>query len=311
MLAKKLQVKKGYKVNIINAPYNYKLKFENLPDGTKITKRLSSDLDLLLFFVKNSDDLEKNIINLKTSLKDNTIFWIAYPKKSSGIKSDLSRDTLVQEMIRHNYEGVSLVSIDNTWSAMRLKRMGTVKSRQQKDTKRKVGNKAVIEKTGKSWIEWLRILDKARAKEMSHKEIAIYLKKNHNIGAWWAQMVTVTYEKERGLRDDHEKLGGFEISKSKTINVSLDNLFAYVTNKKLREKWLDKIPIKIRKETKNRSMRITWLEDNTNLELNFYEKSDKKSQIVAQHNKLKTKKGAEEKKKYWDIKLGQLKALLE
>ena len=60
---------------------------------------------------------------------------------------------------------------------------------------------AVKAKTGKTWAEWIAALDKAGAKAMSHKEITKLLSSRHKLADWWSQMVTVGYERAKGLRE--------------------------------------------------------------------------------------------------------------
>ena len=90
-----------------------------------------------------------------------------------------------------------------------------------------VSNAAVLEKTGKSWSEWLTILDAAQATAMPHKEIAAYLHEEHQLPFWWAQMVTVSYERIRGLRDIGQRRGGkYDANKSKTFAAPISQLYA-------------------------------------------------------------------------------------
>src|SRR4030065_2984276 len=69
----------------------------------------------------------------------------------------------------------------------------------------KIGDEAVQAKTGKNWQGWFAVLDKAHAKKMNHTEIATYLYEKQKLDSWWAQMVAVTYEQTRGLRQKHER----------------------------------------------------------------------------------------------------------
>ncbi|MDP2935088.1 MAG: DUF4287 domain-containing protein [Dehalococcoidia bacterium] len=87
-----------------------------------------------------------------------------------------------------------------------------------------IGDTAVKASTGKTWAEWFAILDGAGATRMSHKEIVTYLGEHHQVPEWWQQMVTVTYEQSRGLREKHETPGGFQVSVTKTIAVPVDKL---------------------------------------------------------------------------------------
>ncbi|MBZ5536330.1 MAG: hypothetical protein LAO31_10280 [Acidobacteriia bacterium] len=84
----------------------------------------------------------------------------------------------------------------------------------------RMSDEAVQGKAGRTWKEWFSILDAAGARKMNHKEIVAYLSSKHKVGSWWRQMVTVGYEQARGMRELHQKPGGYEISVSKTIPVS-------------------------------------------------------------------------------------------
>ncbi|QQS37545.1 MAG: DUF4287 domain-containing protein [Ignavibacteriales bacterium] len=172
-----------------------------------------------------------------------------------------------------------------------------------------ISGEAVKSKTGKDWNEWIKVLDKAGAKKMNHKEIVAVLKENYGIGSWWQQMITVGYEQARGLRKVHETEKGFQISGSKTVDLPVSKLFSLWTNDELRTKWLGKQKIEIRKATKNKSIRISWLKDATNLEVNFYSKGKDKSQVMLEHNKIKNETLAAKQKKFWKEKLEQLKLL--
>lgn len=180
-----------------------------------------------------------------------------------------------------------------------------------KTTTPRMSDEAVQAKTGKKWDQWFAILDKAGAKEMSHKDIVKFLNSKHDVGPWWQQMVTVTYEQARGLRDAHEKPGGYQISVSRTVNVPLANLYKAVANEKSRSRWLSENGLEVRKATPNKSMRVTWKDGKTSLELNFYPKGDGKSQVVVQHSKLPDAKTAAKMKTFWGQALDRLREVLE
>src|SRR4051794_6251451 len=77
--------------------------------------------------------------------------------------------------------------------------------------KPRMSDEAVESKTGKTWSRWFKHLDAAGAKKMTHREIVAHLRDKHDVRSWWQQMVAVTYEQARGLREVGEKPGGFEI----------------------------------------------------------------------------------------------------
>ncbi len=78
-----------------------------------------------------------------------------------------------------------------------------------------IGDEAVIAATGQRWEAWFDQLDQAGARELDHKGIVALLGNFEGVSPWWQQMVTVTYEQARGLRQKHEMADGYEISRSK------------------------------------------------------------------------------------------------
>lgn len=185
--------------------------------------------------------------------------------------------------------------------------MGT--ATKQSKTTSKIGSEALKEKTGKTWAEWFSLLDKAGAKERTHQEIVALLKE-HGVGQWWGQMVTVGFEQERGLRAPHQKSSGFEISVSKTVNIALGMAFLLFEDPKMRKRWMQDPVFEVRKSTANKSLRITW-PDETSVVVDFYPKGSNKTQIVVQHQKIPSARAAEKQKGYWAEQLNQLKATME
>ena len=165
---------------------------------------------------------------------------------------------------------------------------------------------AVEKRTGKTWPEWFVLLDRAGAKKMTHQQIVAFLVKNHGLGPWWQQMVTVAYEQTRGMRELHQTAKGYQISVSKTLNAPLSEVFDAWHNEKIRRQWLDHPAFEVRKSNKDKSLRISWVDGASNVEVNFYAKGSERCQIVVQHNKLKDAKDAERKKGYWAKQLKKL-----
>lgn len=165
-------------------------------------------------------------------------------------------------------------------------------------------DEAVRAKTGRNWQQWFSILDKAGAKEMNHKEIAEYLYERRGVPGWWSQMVTVTYEQERGLRERHQRPDGYSVSASKTYDVPISVLYKQWSDEKLRLKWL-KDKLTVRKATANKSMRIAWPDD-TSVDVYFYSKGSTRSQVAVQHSKLQDSAQVERMRSKWKAALGRL-----
>jgi len=165
-------------------------------------------------------------------------------------------------------------------------------------------------RTGRTWEEWVRLLDARGARSMIHRDIAEYLCEEHGIPGWWAQTVTVGYERIRGLRDTGQRrTGEYEVSKSKTLPVPLPELYRAFSVGRTRERWLPGVKCTVRKAVAEKSMRVTW-EDETSVEIYFVAKGPEKSQVAIQHRKLVTKAQATTAKAYWGERLEKLGELL-
>ena len=174
-----------------------------------------------------------------------------------------------------------------------------------------IGSAAVEKKTGKTWAQWLAVLDKAGARTMTHARITAHLHEPMGVPAWWCQMVAVGYEQARGLRAKHQRPQGYEISVSRTIHVSAATLFDAWKDARVRGRWLPRATIVIRKATRPKSMRITWSDKKTSLEVNFYARAARKGQVVVQHSKLPDARAAARMKVTWGEALGRLRTMLE
>lgn len=175
----------------------------------------------------------------------------------------------------------------------------------------RMSDEAVQAKTGKTWDEWFSILNRAGGRKMSHQEIVKLLNSKHNVGPWWCQMVTVTYEQQSGLRENHQRPDGYQISVSRTVNTSLSRLYKAFASDATRNDWLAEDGLEVRKATPNKSMRVTWKDKKTSLEINFYAKSADKSQVVVQHSKLPSASAASRMKTYWSNALDRLRTTVE
>jgi hypothetical protein len=184
------------------------------------------------------------------------------------------------------------------------------KSKQDLAERAGMSDQVVSAKTGRTWEEWVRLLDARGARSMVHGDIAEYLHREHGVPGWWTQTVTVGYERIRGLRDIGQRRSGeYEASKSKTLPVPVAKLFRAFTVESTREKWLPGVKWKVRTKIADKSIRVTW-EDGTSVELYFVAKGPEKSQVAIQHRKLRNKAQAAKAKADWGNRLEGLAKLL-
>ena len=175
----------------------------------------------------------------------------------------------------------------------------------------RMSDAAVKAKTGKPWKEWFAILDQAGAKKMTHTEIAKYLGTELGVGPWWQQMVTVTYEQHSGLRKAHERPDGYQVSVSRTVGVPIGKAYKAFANERTRSQWLSEDGLTVRTAIANKSLRVTWKDGKSSLEIAFLPKGETKSQVVVQHSKLPNAKAAATMKAYWGKSLDRLRTFLE
>jgi len=175
----------------------------------------------------------------------------------------------------------------------------------------RISDAAVKARTGKTWVEWFKILDAAGAKKLDHKGIVAILSAQRGISEWWQQMVTVGYERERGLREVHQTPRGYSMSASRTVAAPPMILYNAWLDQKTRARWLPKTKFEIRKATEGKSIRITWTDKKTNVDVGFFPKPNGKSQVAVQHDKLPDAKAVARMKGYWGKALDRLRAQLE
>jgi hypothetical protein len=177
---------------------------------------------------------------------------------------------------------------------------------------KRMSDEAVKERTGKTWPEWFKILDKAGAEKWRHQDISAYLAKTNKVGPWWAQMIAVPYEHARGIREKFQKCDGeFAASGSRTLNVPMTKLYESWTGEKLRQRWLPDVQIEITTATPNKSLRAKWDGGVSRLSVNFYAKGAGKSQAAVDHMKLSSSKECAKMKAYWFDALNRLQEELE
>ena len=153
---------------------------------------------------------------------------------------------------------------------------------------------AVVKASGMTWPEWTRVLDEVGATEMEHRAIAEHVHGNYDVSGWWAQMITVSYERFRGLRDVGQRRGGgYDVNKSKTIGVPVRRLYVAFDDPAQRAQWLPKVELQIRTATKDKSMRCLMADDSP-VDVYFASKGDAKSTVSIQHRKLPDKETADE-----------------
>ena len=118
---KKLQIKEGQRALIINSPTGYLERLEPLPEGVEIALEAEGQFDFVQVFVHSLAELRDLLPVAMQAVKYDALLWIAYPKGSAKTGTDLNRDRLWAAVAEHGLSSVTLISLDEVWSAMRFR----------------------------------------------------------------------------------------------------------------------------------------------------------------------------------------------
>jgi hypothetical protein len=120
-LAKKLKLKPAQRAAIVNAPEGYLKELSPLPAGVEITDKLTGKFDWVQIFVKSKAEADKLTPRAVKALKPQSMLWMSFPKGSSKIQTDLTRDKGWEVIQQLDLRWLVLVSINDTWSAFALR----------------------------------------------------------------------------------------------------------------------------------------------------------------------------------------------
>ena len=119
-VAQKLLIKEKDTVLLINEPKNYRPILGTLPASVTVTSAAAC-AELIQVFVTSKKELEEYLPKLKTQLSKKGLLWVTYPKGSSKVKTDVNRDKIAAYAKTVGLQAVAMISIDDTWSALRVK----------------------------------------------------------------------------------------------------------------------------------------------------------------------------------------------
>jgi len=165
-------------------------------------------------------------------------------------------------------------------------------------------------RTGRDWGSWFRALDRAGASRLAHRQIAEILGNRHRVPSWWSQMVTVEYERARGLRLRHQNATGFSVAVSRTLATRLPQLYAATARPGARRKWFPSGSFEPSSQTRDKYLRGRW-GHKARLEIGFYAHGAGKSRIAVQVSHLSRKGEVEPLRHAWKSALAKLQTLLD
>jgi hypothetical protein len=116
-LPKKLEIKEGTRVATVGAPTDFPATLGSLPAGARLLRGLAAPRDLTIWFVTSRRQLEGDLGRV-TPEKGTGSLWVAWPKKASGVKTDITEDVLREVILPHGLVDRKVCAIDATWSGL-------------------------------------------------------------------------------------------------------------------------------------------------------------------------------------------------
>ena len=120
-LATKMKLKTGFQAAIIAAPDGYLKELTPLPSGVTVSEDLKGKHDWVQAFVKSKAELKELAPQVIRALKPESILWISFPKGSSQIQTDLTRDKGWDVLKKSDLKWITLISVNDTWSAFAMR----------------------------------------------------------------------------------------------------------------------------------------------------------------------------------------------
>ncbi len=120
-LAKKLGIKDGYVIMVVNEPEHYMSLFSDFPENIERKKKLDSEsFDFIHIFVQNHAELERIVQVVKPALKKTGILWVSWPKGTSKIQSELKREPIREHLLKTELVDIKVCAVDEDWSGLKF-----------------------------------------------------------------------------------------------------------------------------------------------------------------------------------------------
>jgi hypothetical protein len=119
-LAKKLGIKDGFRIQLINAPEYYLNLFTDLPPKLYFEDNATEKIDFIHFFTRSKTEYIQLLPSLKQQIKSNGIIWVSWPKKASKVPTDITEDIIRNYAIEIGLVDIKVCAVDEIWSGLKL-----------------------------------------------------------------------------------------------------------------------------------------------------------------------------------------------
>lgn len=119
-LSKKLGIKPGSKIHLVEAPPGHRKLLTPLPEGVQFVPRLSETTDLVHFFSTRKAELKKTLPAIRKKMRADTVVWVSWPKQAAHVATDLTEDAVREAALPLGLVDVKVCAIDDVWSGLKL-----------------------------------------------------------------------------------------------------------------------------------------------------------------------------------------------
>jgi len=119
-LAKKLGIKEGFKISVVNPPAYYFDLFTDMPESINIVTDIETRKNFIHYFATRAKDLKNEIASLKDEIEQDGIIWVSWYKKSSKMSSDVTEDFIRNLALSNGLVDIKVCAVDEVWSGLKL-----------------------------------------------------------------------------------------------------------------------------------------------------------------------------------------------
>jgi hypothetical protein len=119
-LAKKLGLKNGHKIKIVNDPIEYFDLFEEFPSDVNIIDDDKTKKDFIHYFTTSASQLRQDIKLLKHEIEENGMIWISWPKKSANVETDLDGNLVREIGLKNGLVDIKVCAVNEVWSGLKF-----------------------------------------------------------------------------------------------------------------------------------------------------------------------------------------------
>jgi len=121
-LIQKLGIKPDSRIAILNAPRKYRGTLGRLPSGVKVSSSIRGRFPFIQFFTRSKALLQAKLPALLQALEPSGSLWVSWPKKSSGVETDVTEDVVRQVVLPTGLVDIKVAAVDDVWSGLKLVR---------------------------------------------------------------------------------------------------------------------------------------------------------------------------------------------